>query len=112
MESTEPIYESSSQSEDYGSLPNNITLKDIVTSASHISKLPKKCFKTVKVPILQEEENENIDFEDPYPLIAGEEEKTYIRAKYVMQHFSASFFEMMRDLGKYRNKNILCVFYR
>ena len=73
-------------------------MKDIVTSASHISKLPKKCFKTVKVPILQEE-NE-IDFEDPYPLIAGEEERTYIRAKYVMQHFSASFFEMMRDLSK------------
>ena len=88
-------------------------MKDIVTSASHISKLPKKCFKTVKVPILQEEENENIDFEDPYPLIAGEEEKTYIRAKYVMQHFSASFFEMMRDLGtKWRKKNILYVFSR
>ena len=103
-DSTEPIYESSSQSEDYGSLPNNLTLKDFVTSASHISKLPKKCFKTVKVPILQEDQENEIDFEDPYPLIAGEEERTYIRAKYVMQHFSASFFEMMRDLSKYNNK--------
>ena len=56
-----------------------------------------KCFKTVRVPILKEDEE--IDFNDPYPLIAEEEERTYIRAKYFMQHFSASFFEMMRDLG-------------
>ena len=51
------------------------------------------------MPILKEDEE--IDFNDPYPLIAEEEERTYIRAKYFMQHFSASFFEMMRDLGKY-----------
>ena len=37
-------YESSSQSEDYGTLPNNINLKDYFTSIgpSHISTLPKK----------------------------------------------------------------------
>ena len=47
---------------------------------SNISKLPKKCFKTVKTPILKEDDE--IDANDPYPLPTDlEEEKTFLLSK-------------------------------
>ena len=92
--------ESSSQSDDfYGSL-HNVSLQEVVSKLkekSHMAKLPKKCFKTIKVPLLTEDED--IELDDPYPLPTDlEEDKTYLTSKYFMQHFSATFYEMSRDL--------------
>ena len=59
--------ESSSQSDDfYGSL-HNVSLQEVVSKLkekSHMAKLPKKCFKTIKVPLLTEDED--IELDDPY----------------------------------------------
>ena len=44
------------------------------------------------------EEDDNI--EDPYPLPTDlEEERTYLTSKNFMQHFTATFYEMTRELG-------------
>jgi hypothetical protein len=54
-------------SDDYGQ-HHNINLKDLTAQLgqSHMAKLPKKCFKTVRTPILDEEEEH--DPNDPYPM--------------------------------------------
>ena len=65
-------------SDEYGYI---INLKDTdgKIDKTNLSKLPKKCFKTVKTPILQEDE---IDDNDPYPLSTDlEEEKTFLLSK-------------------------------
>ena len=94
-----PKPEESSDEYSYSTLPNNIPLEKLINKLdkANMSKLPAKCFKTVKIPVIEEEEE--LDPNDPYPLPSDlEEEKTYLLSKYFMQHFSASFYEMARDL--------------
>lgn len=95
--------ETSSTSDDqlYAGLRENVNLNDVIAklgsrSNGHLSKLPSKCFKNVRVPILKEEE----DFtDDPYPLIEEEEDRTYLQSKCFLQHFMATFFELTREIG-------------
>ena len=82
-------------SDEYGYI---INLKDTdgKIDKTNLSKLPKKCFKTVKTPILQEDE---IDDNDPYPLSTDlEEEKTFLLSK------------VTKSLENDSNFSILCMY--
>lgn len=89
---------SGTDTDDYGYVAPSIALNDLLVKLgrSNISKLPSKCFKTVTVPVLREDE----DPDEPYPLPTDlEEERTYCLSKYFMHHFSATFYEMTREMG-------------
>ena len=96
-----PSVSSTSDDQLYAGLPDNVNLNEVVSklgpsSKNHLSKLPSKCFKNVRVPILKEEE---VITDDPYPLIEEEEDRTYLQSKCFMHHFMATFFELTREIG-------------
>ena len=98
-----PIQIENNDSDEYGYSEafNKMTLQELMVKLErgNLSKLPHKCFYTAKVPVLREDEALD-DPNDPYPLPTDlEEERTYLLSKYVSQHFSATFYEMTRELG-------------
>lgn len=100
MSPTSPTAKDGGDSDDYGYAATSIALNDLLAklgSRNSICKLPSKCFKTVKVPVLNADDE---DDDEPYPLPTDiEEERTYFLSKYFMHHFSSTFYEMTREMG-------------